>query len=56
VDHIVVTVAPTLVGGLRAVRTLGQSHAVQFPRLHNLQYQQLGEDLVLWGEAAWEEG
>jgi GTP cyclohydrolase II len=56
VDHIVVTVAPTLVGGLRAVRTLGQSNPVQFPRLHNLQYQQLGEDLVLWGDAAWEDG
>jgi 3,4-dihydroxy 2-butanone 4-phosphate synthase/GTP cyclohydrolase II len=55
VDHLVLTVAPMLVGGLRAVRRLGQSDQVHLPRLHNLRYQQLGEDLVLWGEPAWEE-
>jgi 3,4-dihydroxy 2-butanone 4-phosphate synthase/GTP cyclohydrolase II len=55
VDHLVLTVAPMLVGGLRAVRGLGQSDRVCLPRLHNLRYQQLEEDLVLWGDPAWEE-
>jgi 3,4-dihydroxy 2-butanone 4-phosphate synthase/GTP cyclohydrolase II len=57
VDHIVLTVAPRLVGGIRAVRRL-TPHAdpVHLPRLRNLRYQRLAEDLVLWCEPAWEEG
>lgn len=50
IDHLVLTVAPMLVGGLRGVRDLG---ANGFPRLHNLEYQQLHEDLVVWGDPAW---
>jgi GTP cyclohydrolase II len=55
VDYVVLTVAPMLVGGLRAVRRLGQSDPVCLPRLRNLHYQRLEEDLVLWGDPAWEE-
>jgi 3,4-dihydroxy 2-butanone 4-phosphate synthase/GTP cyclohydrolase II len=56
VDHLVLTVAPMLVGGLHGVRRLGQSDPVCLPRLRNLRYQRLEEDLVLWGDPAWEEG
>jgi 3,4-dihydroxy 2-butanone 4-phosphate synthase/GTP cyclohydrolase II len=56
VDQLVLTVAPLLVGGLRAVRRLGQSEAMPLPRVRSVSYQQLGEDLVLWGEPAWEDG
>ncbi len=56
VDHIVLTVAPRLVGGLRAVRRLAHADPGQLPRLRNLRYQWLGEDLVLWCDPSWEEG
>jgi len=56
VDHMVLTVAPRLVGGLRAVRRFAQADAVYFPRLRNLRYQWLEDDLVLWCEPAWEAG
>jgi 3,4-dihydroxy 2-butanone 4-phosphate synthase/GTP cyclohydrolase II len=50
IDHLALTVAPLLVGGLRGVRDLG---AAGFPRLANLEYEQLGDDLVVWGDPAW---
>jgi GTP cyclohydrolase II len=56
VDHIVLTVAPRLVGGIRAVRRLTYTDPVHLPRLRNLRYQWLEEDLVLWCDPAWEEG
>lgn len=56
VDHIVLTVAPRLVGGIRAVRRFAHAGAVHFPRLRNLRYQWLEDDLVLWCDPAWEEG
>jgi hypothetical protein len=46
------TVAPVLVGGLRAVSDLGQSDPACFPRLRNAGHQWLGEDLILWGALA----
>jgi 3,4-dihydroxy 2-butanone 4-phosphate synthase/GTP cyclohydrolase II len=55
VDHIVLTVAPRLVGGIRAVRRLAYTDPVHLPRLRNLRYQRLEEDLVLWCDPAWEE-
>ncbi len=55
VDHMVLTVSPLLVGGMHAVRRLGQSGPVRLPRLHNLRYQRLEEDLILWGDPVWEE-
>jgi len=49
-DFIVLTVAPVLVGGLRAVSDLGQSDPANFLRLKNRGHRWLGEDLILWGE------
>ena len=54
VDQVILTIAPLLVGGLRVVDNLGYSKLRRFPRLSNLIYQRLGEDLVLMGEPDWE--
>jgi hypothetical protein len=42
------------VGGLRVVDHLGPASRRRFPRLKNLSYQQLGDDLVLRGEPDWD--
>jgi GTP cyclohydrolase II len=54
VDQVVLTIAPLLVGGLRVVDHFGHSSLRRLPRLRNLSYQQLGEDLVLRGEPDWD--
>jgi riboflavin-specific deaminase-like protein len=54
VDQVVLTIAPLLVGGLRVVNHLGHLSRRRFPRLKNLSYQQLGDDLALRGEPDWE--
>lgn len=51
VDYMVITIAPTLLGGLRAVKKLGST---QLPRLRHTQYQQLAEDLIITGYPDWE--
>jgi len=51
-NQMVVTVAPRLIGGLRAVSNLGITHHDEFPTLVNVSYQQLGNDLVVMGELA----
>jgi 3,4-dihydroxy 2-butanone 4-phosphate synthase/GTP cyclohydrolase II len=53
-DQMVLTIAPRLVGGLRVVDNPGQRNGNCFPRLRHLIYQQLGEDLVLWGQPYWD--
>ncbi len=54
VDQVVLTVAPMLVGGLRVMDYLGRTQVNCFPRLLQVSYQRLGEDLVLRGEPHWE--
>ncbi len=53
VDHIVVTVAPTLVGGLRAVSSKNGAGSAAFPRLQGIGYKREGDDLVVWGRPVW---
>ncbi len=53
VDHIVVTVAPTLVGGLHAVSSKNGAGSAAFPRLQGIGYKREGDDLVVWGRPAW---
>lgn len=50
VDYLVITVAPVLVGGLRAVSHSGQSHLEHVVRLRNPGHRRLGEDLIVWGD------
>jgi 3,4-dihydroxy 2-butanone 4-phosphate synthase/GTP cyclohydrolase II len=54
VDQMVLTIAPLLVGGLRVVDQLRPSPANRFPRLRQLSYGRLGDDLVVRGEPDWE--
>lgn len=66
VDFLVLTIAPIMVGGLKAIKhplsipkipqefQNGRSTPLDFPgrafpRLENPRYQQLGEDLIVWG-------
>lgn len=55
VDHLVLTVAPTLVGGLRALHCPSVGEPPAPPRLAEARYQRLGDDLVLWGTPVWSE-
>ena len=55
VDHLVLTMAPVVVGGLPAVSRQGQGDPTYFPRLRNLRHQRLGDDLVFWGDPNWED-
>ncbi len=48
-DFVVLTIAPVLVGGMRAVSDLGLSDSESVLRLCNLGHRRLGEDLILWG-------
>lgn len=48
-DFIVLTIAPVLVGGLRAVSDLGASGLHNLLRLEQRGHRWLGEDLILWG-------
>ncbi|NKQ36772.1 MAG: GTP cyclohydrolase II [Chloroflexi bacterium] len=53
VDRLALTVAPLFVGGLNAVANLPvNGHG--FPRLHNVQTQQVGQDMVLFGDVSFE--
>ena len=54
VDSIVLTIAPRLIGGVRAVRKLRHADSVHLPRLHNVHYQQLEDDMIMWGDPIWE--
>lgn len=54
VDSVVLTIAPKLLGGLRAVRKLRLLDSVHLPRLRNVRYQQLEDDIIMWGDPVWE--
>lgn len=49
-DHLVLTVAPTFVGGVPSVGALDSALAGRLPRLHNLYIQSLADDLVIVGD------
>lgn len=53
-DHLVLTVASVMVGGLRAVGDLGSVNAPVAARLEKPRYQWCGEDLIIRGEFQWE--
>ena len=49
VDRLIVTITPTLIGGVRAVTQL-LSDSGEFPRLRHASVQQLGADWIVSGE------
>jgi 3,4-dihydroxy 2-butanone 4-phosphate synthase/GTP cyclohydrolase II len=57
VNHLIVTVAPTLVGGKPVFHSLSPNDGAEdqpsFPELENIQYRWLGDDLILEGEPSW---
>jgi GTP cyclohydrolase II len=55
VDHLVLTVAPVIIGGLHGVKGLEQCDPKRLPHLRNLRPQQMGDDLVFWGDPDWGE-
>jgi riboflavin biosynthesis pyrimidine reductase len=64
VDYLVLTIAPIFVGGLRAIDQTfaGELQADlaegilavdRFPRIHGIHFNQLGDDLIIWGKPKW---
>lgn len=64
VDRVIITISPSLVGGLRSVEALLQPPANgqrtkqeysidHFPRLTNVQVNEAGRDLILSGDVVW---
>lgn len=54
-DALVLTIAPTLVGGYKAVGDLGATGKSQLPRISPLYTAKLGDDLIVWGDLKYEE-
>jgi 3,4-dihydroxy 2-butanone 4-phosphate synthase/GTP cyclohydrolase II len=50
VDRLILTVAPTMIGGLHGVTEMSPP----LPNLRNMQYTQLGQDLIIAGNFTWE--
>jgi 3,4-dihydroxy 2-butanone 4-phosphate synthase/GTP cyclohydrolase II len=55
VDHLIVTVAPMLVGGKSALHGLASPDSDAFPNVENIQYRWIGKDLVLEGQPRWDD-
>ncbi|MDM8532664.1 GTP cyclohydrolase II [Anaerolineales bacterium HSG25] len=54
VDQLVMTIAPTLAGGVRAINPLNLPQADVLPHLTNLQQQRLGDDQIICGDILWQ--
>jgi riboflavin-specific deaminase-like protein len=54
VDAVVLTVAPLLLGGYKAVNNLGTTTLEELPCIDPLHTQRLGNDLIVWGDIRYE--
>jgi riboflavin-specific deaminase-like protein len=54
-DALVLTIAPTLVGGYKGVGNLGITSKAQLPQIRPLYSQMLGDDLIMWGDLNYQE-
>jgi riboflavin-specific deaminase-like protein len=54
-DALVLTIAPTLVGGYKGVGNLGINSKSQLPQIRPLHAQMLGDDLIMWGNLQYQE-
>ncbi len=52
VNRLIITIAPTLIGGVHGINEL-VSQSEFFPRLHHAAIRQIGEDWVVAGEIDW---
>jgi riboflavin-specific deaminase-like protein len=48
-DRVVITISPILVGGLAVV----VEQLLPMPRIHDVNYDQVGNDLIVWGVPTW---
>jgi 3,4-dihydroxy 2-butanone 4-phosphate synthase/GTP cyclohydrolase II len=51
VDLMLLTISPDFLGGVRGVRSLGISESEFIPGIIDLKQQQLGKDIIVWGQA-----
>ncbi len=49
VDLIVITIAPQILGGLKAITDIGLTDEQECPRLSSVHHSLVGEDLIIWG-------
>ena len=54
-DALVLTIAPTLVGGYKGVGSLGITNKNQLPQIRPLYSHMLGDDLIMWGDLQYRE-
>lgn len=54
VDAVVLTVAPLLLGGYKAINNLGTTELEELPCIDPLHTQRLGNDLIAWGDIRYE--
>jgi len=54
VDAVVLTVAPILLGGYKAINNLGTTTLEELPCIDPLHTQRLGNDLIVWGDIRYE--
>jgi len=54
-DAIVMTIAPKLIGGYKAVGDLEIEDIVLAPHISPINYEKLGEDLIVWGDLNYSE-
>lgn len=54
VNHLILTIAPTFVGGKPVLHDL-QMEDAPFPQLENIRYRWLGDDLILEGRPTWDD-
>ena len=55
VDQVLLTIAPVLIGGFNAIDVSDNSPPVNLPRLTNLLYHRMGDDMVLRGDPQWDQ-
>jgi riboflavin biosynthesis pyrimidine reductase len=53
VDWLVITISPHLVGGLPALREIGNGKSM--PRLVSMEHCSSGPDLLVWGQPIWKQ-
>lgn len=56
VDALVLTIAPTLVGGYKAVGEMGFANRDALPRMEPVFMEKLGNDLIMWGTLSYSGG
>ena len=54
VDQVLLTIAPVLIGGFNAIDVSDNSLPASLPRLTNLLYHRMGDDMVLRGDPQWD--